>query len=69
MLFSEPQVEFLELSLLQVYFHLRRDERADDGGGRALVYLVHRPWLHPTALRIRKRTSRIRTTAQNLATA
>ena len=38
---SALEGQILELPVLQVYFHLRGDERTDPGGGRVLGGLVH----------------------------
>ena len=33
--------QVLELPVLQVYLHIRRDERSDDGRGRSVGRMVH----------------------------
>ena len=37
---SAPERQVLELHLLQVYFHFRRAECADSGGGGHVVFVV-----------------------------
>ena len=56
---SEGQV--LELRVLQVHLHLRRDERADDGGGGAVGRVVLGSRLLPPAHPARQGQIRIRT--------